>query len=416
MKKYKINKKYIKNRNLKKHKHNIKRKNKKYVRGKKIPLNSFNRKVPYEIDLWNSIKIEKRNETFVFPKIFSLTSNPKETLYFIKKIASCYRKKQDLDIKLDCKNTIEFDISSLIILSSIIVKGSKYIHGFGYKHKISGNFPYEEKCKEIFINSGLPKHLNIFKNDEINNIELLEPFSTIKHTTKETMRIINYYNSCLRRNGLMLNDKGKDYFFDLINEIVDNAIIHGQHGKTVYSGGYYNQREHKGQLSIISYGNSMYESLNSKDTSIEVKDTIEHFSKMHNKYFDDNYDEESLWTLLAIQYKISRLKNKTNDRGTGTIKFIETFMKMGNTLGTEKPVMSITSGNTTIVFDGKYKIEEKDYKGSLVKQIAFNKENNLEKCPDKCYVKNNNVKFPGVAINIEFYIDKEYLKQYKEEN
>lgn len=123
------------------------------------------------------------------------------------------------------------------------------------------------------------------------------------------------------------------------------------------------------------------------------------------------------WTVFALQYKISRLNSKeTPDRGTGTIQFIEAFMDMGQTITNDKPVMSLVSGHTHILFDGTYTLKEKVINNEQVKVIAFNKNNNLKDKPDKNYVRDLNMKFPGVIINVEFFVDPAYLDRFKEDD
>lgn len=307
------------------------------------------------------------------------------------------------------------DLSALIILDTVIVKGKKYLNNQGFKCTINGNLPLEKEVQEIFIFSGLPKHLNLLKSISP-EVEILDPFQTINDTNLETHRIIEYYDNCLKRNGYQLNDKGKIFFHSLINEIVDNARIHNGLKNKFYCGGFYSHNVKKGQLSIISFGNSIYESLNSNSTSENIKDKIIEYIEDQKNFFDFTYNEEMSWTVFALQYKISRLNSvETPDRGTGTIRFIEAFMAMGQTTKNDRPVMSLTSGHTHILFDGKYVLKEEKIKNEIVKVIAFNKNNNLKDKPDKDYVKDINVKFPGVIINVEFFVDPEYLEKFKED-
>ena len=43
------------------------------------------------------------------------------------------------------------------------------------------------------------------------------------------------------------------------------------------------------------------------------------------------------------------------------------------------------------------------------KVIAFNEDNDLNKPPDKKYVHTIDASFPGVIINLKFYIDEKYI-------
>ena len=395
--------------------HRIKRKDKKHNSYSTYLIRQNKRfQPPAELTLFKCQKYKNNSSSIELTEVFSITKNPKETLQCLYKIASWFFNNSNLDISILCEHTSEMDLSALIILDALIVKGKKYINKLGYKCKISGSFPSDINAKELFLFSGLPKYFDL-SSKVSQQVELLDPFSTIDETTLETHRIIDYYDNCLNRNGYRLNKKGKIYLFYLINEIVDNARIHNDIKGKFYCGGFYSHNTKKGQLSIISFGNTMYESLNSPFTSENIKKKIIEYINVQKKFFDLNYNEEMSWTVFALQYKISRFNNaESEDRGTGTIQFIEAFMNMGQTMKQEKPIMSLVSGNTHILFDGTYTLKEKTIKNEKVKVIAFNEHNDLKEKPDKNYVKDMKIKFPGVIINIEFFMDPDYLERFKE--
>ena len=414
---------YLHRRYMRLERHRIRRKNKKHN------LNSYsnasgkinNVEIPKELELLsypstNNLKIQNIM-SINLQDSFSITNNPIETIKQLKKIATFFLVDDNLELSITCNNTTDMDMSALILLDLIIVKGSNYITKKGFKCKINGDLPKKDNVRELFVYSGLPKHLDLLQKDKIpSNIEILNPFTSKKDTNLETDRIINYYNSCLKKNGYQLNDNGKSFFYQLINEIVDNAKLHNGYKDLYFCGGFYSDTMKKGQLSIISLGNSMYESLNGDTTDKKIKDKIKDYISYQKKFFDINYKEETSWTVYALQYKISRYNNINNpDRGTGTIRFIEAFMQMGKTSKNDKPKMSLLSGKTHIIFDGKYNLKEEIINGEKIKVIAFNENNNLKEKPDSEYVKCLSGKFPGVIINVEFYMDKRYLENFKEE-
>lgn len=415
-KKYRESKEYYHNRQEKILRHRLKRKNKHYNPNHASVIQK-NRNVipPTELILFKNNKIKNIKSTIQLPEIFSITKNPKETLQKVYEIASLFFEEKNLNISILCEQTKEIDLSALIILDIIIVKGRRYLSNLGFRCYVEGNFPLDNNVKELFIFSGLPKHLDLLKGTSP-QVETLNPFDTINDTNLETHKIIEYYNNCLKRNGYQLNNKGMIYFHKLINEIVDNARIHNGYRDKFYCGGFYSHNIKKGQLSIISFGKTIYESLNSDSTSENIKIKIKEYINDQKKFYDFSYNEEMSWTVFALQYKISRLNSiETPDRGTGTIQFIEAFMDMGQTIQNDKPIMSLVSGNTHILFDGTYTLKEQIISNEKVKVIAFNKNNNLKDKPDKNYVKDLNIKFPGVIINVEFFMDPAYLDKFKEE-
>ena len=416
-KKYRESIRYFQKRQERLLRHRLKRKNK-HHNPNYIPAISDNKKIipPTELMLFKNNKIKGINSTIFLPEIFSMTKNPKETLQKIYEIVSLFFERNDLNISILCEQIKDMDLSALIILDIIIVKGRRYLGNLGFKCHIEGDFPLDNNVKELFIFSGLPKHLDLLKGISP-QVETLDPFDTINDTNLETHRIIEYYNNCLKRNGFQLNNKGMIYFHKLINEIVDNARIHNGYKDKFYCGGFYSHNVKKGQLSIISFGNTIYESLNSESTSNIIKEKIKEYINDQKKFYDFSYNEEMSWTVFALQYKISRLNSvEMPDRGTGTIQFIEAFMDMGQTIKNDKPIMSLVSGNTHILFDGTYTLKEQIVSKEKIKVIAFNKNNNLKDKPDKNYVKDLNIKFPGVIINVEFFVDPAYLERFREED
>lgn len=74
--------------------------------------------------------------------------------------------------------------------------------------------------------------------------------------------------------------------------------------------------------------------------------------------------------------------------------------------------MAILSGNTHILFDGKYAMD-KEPNGRKV--IAFNDENSLLAPPDSSYVKTIGPrKFPGTIISIKFSLEKTQMQDVSE--
>lgn len=418
--KYRNSVEYINNRKKRLERHRNRRKDKKFNPNKShYSYTSFNVKPPKELEMLKLEKKEIGSEFLIeLTPSFSITNNPVETINILKKLSSVFYNNNNLSLTITCNKTIDIDMSALIILDLLIVRGSKYLSKKGFRCQIDGDLPIDSDMRELFVYSGLPKHLNLLNNNGYNpKIEILDPFIVENDSNLETSRIIDYYNSCLKKNGYQLNDKGKIYFYELINEIVDNAKIHSDIKDMHYCGGFYSDRTKKGQLSIISFGNSMYESLNCDLTDDIIKEKITKYIGFQKKFYDFSYSEESSWTVYALQYKVSRYNNKSNpDRGTGTIKFMESFMQMGKKANNENPKMSLLSGNTHILFDGKYNLKEENFNGANIKVIAFNDNNNLKEKPNKDYVKHISEKFPGVIINIEFFVDKNYLMRFKEDN
>jgi hypothetical protein len=112
-----------------------------------------------------------------------------------------------------------------------------------------------------------------------------------------------------------------------------------------------------------------------------------------------------LFTLIALQGNVSSKNQSVMDtRGNGSVELIEFFQRMyaecsGTSTGGAE--MIVVSGQTSIRFDGTYKMAAN---AAGVKIIAFNAANDLTQAPDAKYVKQlaGSSRFPGTLIAIKF--------------
>ena len=300
----------------------------------------------------------------------------------------------------------------------IVLNGLKYRKILKEQINLSGNQPTSYNAGEIFWNSGLLKHLKLSKIEDP-RVDRLDPFKIAMDDALATSETLKYVNKCLKRTGYELNDNGTTFFTRLIGEIIGNEKNHcGKDGEWYVSGHFTQATDGEygiGRLSFINIGNTIFENLMYNCKNEETKKKIENHLKRQQSLFNVGYNKESSVTVFGLQYKISsETDEKQVDRGTGTIKFIDAFSKLGQTINNEKPKMAIISGNTHILYDGTYNLQEKTNGKDKVQVIAFNKDNDINKKPDSNYVKVLKNRFPGVIISLEFYLDKRYLEKFKE--
>ena len=198
---------------------------------------------------------------------------------------------------------------------------------------------------------------------------------------------------------------------------MDNLCLHCGEGGTWLVAGHFDQdtkaNRGRGTLVLASFGKTFYESLSGKDSSLSVRNRIKSLIETRIKNGDSESEKEAIWTLLALQYRVSRLNNEENpDRGTGTIKMIDAFMQLGRTTKANDPIMAINTGKAQILFDGRYQLSKK-VKNTVgtIPVIAFNDKNSLEEPADRQYVKLLKKSFPGAIITIEFYVDPTYIER-----
>jgi hypothetical protein len=241
--------------------------------------------------------------------------------------------------------------------------------------------------------------------------------------------LAEFFDECLKTENHRLKEIWKSNLIQLVTEVLDNAEEHGSGQKIWYTIGYYNKFEQEddgGECHIVIFnlGESIYESLNREDTSESLKTQIRDLAREHHErgYFAivnrsvglwiPMWEEESLWTLYALQEGVSRFSNRPEgiDRGNGTVKMIEFFAE----LASGKPQMALISGRTHILFDGKYKLAPVAIGNETRKVIAFNKSNDLRERPDPEYVRTLWDHFPGTLVSLRFQLRQADLANVKE--
>ena len=364
-------------------------------------------------------KIEK-NENIVIieiPSIFSLITNPEESIQTLKKIFTAIQNEKVQELFLDYSKCEELGLCASSVTDIIILNGIKYRRIINKPLNTRGNVPKSKEAREIFIISGLVKHLGISKIENKNTVRL----DIIKNEEqgKMTDKIIQYYDKCLNTQNYQLTAQGKSKFAHMIGEVLDNVNQHAGELATWYASGHFNidkdRKDGKCRLVLFDFGDSIYEGLNREDTTEYTKKLLRDKTKEHYNIFNKKWNEEPLWMLYVLQYNVSRKRvNVEDDRGKGTIKLINNFMHIGKNMEGNKPIMAILSGNGYILFDSTYTLKEKMVNDKLIPIIAFNEENDLSKKPDSKYVKRIDENFPGTMISMEFYLDKEYIEKQME--
>jgi hypothetical protein len=272
--------------------------------------------------------------------------------------------------------------------------------------------------------SGIPHHLGLPEAQLEPAVEKLIHRAELKSGTSNKNErghkrneageyLTSYFDKCLISLGYTLNKKGKQYLGNLLTEVIGNAEEHG--GGKWYTIGHWHRGEHgearkfgRCHIVIMNYGTTIHESLADNSVSPQLKTDLKHLSDLHKqrKLFGKEWDEGALWTLYALQERVSRYAGLPGslDRGNGSIEVIEFFRKLSG-----DGRMAIISGNSYILFDGTYQLGPIQRNGETLQVIAFNKENDLQKAPDRKYVFRLPSRFPGTIVSIELTLEEEYL-------
>lgn len=371
------------------------------------------------------------------PKIFSISENPKATITFLRQLYKVLMTKHIETICFDYSKCEYLGFSASVIMDVIILAVNDYRRKRKIECNYVGNIPLERRSRGILLASGLPYHLQAESELKANekNIECFELVSGC-HSEKDEEKVGGtvatnltlYFERCLATQKLFLKNSGKSFMSTMLGEVLDNCEIHGGENATWYTQGHYQIYEDKQigemQLIFLSFGDTIYEGLK-QEASDETRQRLKYMMQKHQELLTDNWNEETIYTVLALQAGISRLRDKDIEgyeyRGSGTVSMIEQFYNIGKTNNTEEPSMVIVSGHTIIKFDDKYKmkteafVNDKVFGNTKSQIIAFNNENDIYKPADSNNVRYMKEYFPGTVISLKFYIDRKYIQSKKKE-
>ena len=428
----------------------IRRKSKhKYI--KKSRINSEDKFVPNIDEAGQILKIfddKKFGVLFLFneefdghvdvhiPSKFSISDDPEGVIKFLKRFYSTLQKPSIKEVYLDYSGCGELGLSASVVMDVIALAIDKYRLANNNPLNWSGNWPKEKYARDIVRAGGLPYHIgaHIYGENEIDSIEQFElvkgkynPDPTKRKAGIVATNLTLYLDRCLKTQKYTLNPKGRSVFSDMLGEVITNCEIHGGEESMWYTQGYYKIIDETNvgemQLVFLTLGDSIYEGLK-KVNNDETKQKLRYMKKIQQEYITASWNEETIYTVLALQEGISRLRTSEikgyEYRGSGTVNLIEKFYEIGGTNNSEiEPKMSIISGHTCITFSEKYKLNKIKFRDDVIfgntysRIIAFNEENDIYKPADSQYVKYMKEYFPGTIISIKFYLDREYIEKKK---
>ena len=386
-----------------------------------------------------SIKKEKYHSkgTILLPENFTINNNHSESYETLRKLISALLIERTKKVTLDYSECINIGLNTQVILDIILRSYVKFTNISQVKRHfpifIGGVNVNHEKVQKLTFSVGsaanfgseldfpditkykLKKHDNRKETDQIKRIERKE---------LDITDMIIYIESSLEKMNKKLTPAKRDDLCTIIGEILINAEEHST-TKYFYSIGYFiediRSDNHSGlfRLVIMNFGKTIYQKFKSEDcqnTSI-VNRMIELSEKytMKRLFFPGEFEEECLWSLYALQEGVTSVsKEQYEKRGNGSIRFIDSFFNIkGSVDADDISRLSILSGSTRIVFDGKYRIAEKiNSTGETFKVMTFNESGNIEEKPDSKYVffcKNHF--FPGTMINAKILLNDNDVQQ-----
>jgi hypothetical protein len=399
----------------------------------------------FPLDIWPTPQapgyLQRAGLILAIPKVFSFIENPSETIRTLAALRTAAANPKTLQLTLDYSRCDELDLCASVVQDVLALRGKEQAKRRLYELKFPGVFSKVDDVNLLLVSQGILKQLGhpiaaLMRpelKDKMKFADLRIGKSTPPHLTSEAevcaTELTFFFDECLRTEGYRLADTWKAKLTDLISEVLDNCEQHGRKEDRWQTIGYYSRSDDRAEggechIVLFNFGDTIYESLNRDDTSAELKKQIGDLAKFHQErgffailgnafgIIGQIWQEESLWTLYALQEGVSRFRNTPDgfDRGNGTVKMIEFFMSIAS----PNPKMAIVSGRTHILFDGTYVLKPKDKQGEPRKVIAFNRENDLNLPPDSKYVRTLSENFPGTLVSLRFRLRKTDLQMIRE--
>ena len=375
------------------------------------------------------------------PNDFSFLTNPNEAIDVLKSLVEV-STKNPRELIFDHSDCVKIDLCASTAFD-IIALGLRAEWAMSGKFHLRGLFPRNENALAIIKSMGITHHLNIRGAEPVPAVDqLFLKFELIRGRKAKAKRpacssdqeraasaLAKYLNQCFETAaGFSFKKEGTRQIVSWAGEIITNAEEHSDQGewyvmafmKPIAVGNQTPQNEPsiigECQMVILNVGRSIHESLSSSTTPNDTHEQIQELVTKHSakKYFlEPRYSPEDLWTLYALQDGVSRFSptpGKT-DRGKGTVRMIQAFQTLGDTLDVNHaPVMALVSGTSRIKFTKKYKMMAVEMEGGSRQIIAFNATNSLDERPDGEHVHSLEGKFPGTLLSFNFFIDKKYLE------
>ena len=348
-----------------------------------------------------------------FPTTFSFIENPDDTLATIESLIEHSLNNRILQIAIDHRKCTLIDHGAEAV-ASVMVKAIATVR----RKRLLGWYPKDRTLQRIVASVGMPSVLGLTNPDPGLVVYPLchgRKDRSLVHTTtveKATSRLVEYIDSCLSRYGHKLTPRGCKHYADLVGEVIANAEAHSRRPDWWVAA--YLMPNGDGQwghchITIFGFGDSLAESLKRLPRDARLRQKIEARVEQHTRWFSRRWREDDLWTLYALQGKVSR-QNKDRytigDRGQGTAEIIQAFHDLSGTR-VSKPKMCLLSGRTHILFDDRYHMTRPSAESGRV--IAFNAPNSLAEPPDSRYVRHLANRFPGTLVSLRFNLDEEHL-------
>ena len=359
---------------------------------------------------------------FVAPEQFSLLENPVGCLEALQRLAADLRMPKIRSVHIDLGNVKSYDVGANALLDVLV--DEVYFKAKRSKRKVrwTGRYPANGKLKRLVKALGVIKKLEVvheypeahvaakleaFDDRCRNYLRAVRPSETDKKS-RVTQRFADHLTGCLKRVGKEFAPGARHLLCRYVSEVLDNAEQHaGMIDWTIQ--GYLDTHRAPWMCEIVifNFGRTIAETFQALPPVSYTSSMVSPYLEAHRKkgFFQIGWNPEDLYTLIALQQYVSTKNHKVTDtRGNGTFDLIRFFEQMclecREGSSDVKPIMTLISGRTRVLFDGTYPMR---LNAAGVGVIAFNEDNDLLQRPDPAFVMPiSSATFPGTVLSIKF--------------
>lgn len=376
------------------------------------------------------------------PKSFCLCLNYSQSMAFIKEFASSMYDYIGFEITLDFSKCEKADTAALFLLQiirieieNIIVKMASIFTVLNLQTGIKLNISKKPDVVRLLITTGYPVDIKKF-NSENNEVVVMQPIDDmglfkgnarqqhIRENRKPvvTNRVVQYLNKCLDRHGYELTEDDKNSVGGIIGEVLSNCEDHSMSDAWYITANFsmdLKDSSHDAMvgelnITIMNFGLSFFEAFEkTKENNHHIYKTVRDLAAIPRaNYPEMKFGNEQMFTLIMMSETVSRLKYQEKSRGTGTMKFLQSFIELGDfedKANGYSPTLSLITGKTQLTCDKDLKPFLKDN----VYCLSLNPEMDLRLPPRESHLKILNEKFPGTMLSVKIYLNKQHLdKKY----
>lgn len=379
--------------------------------------------------------------TIDVPSEFCLCTNYSRSMACIKEFASSIYDYIGFKIIIDFSKCTSADSAALFLMQIIRLEMLAVIEDLKelfpllhFEMEIDIVPSSDADVVRLLFATGYPIDMAKFTLENKDNISLIpiDPMGFFRGKSRQqhirenrkpivTQKVVDYMNKCLDIYGYQLREDDKNSVGGIIGEVLSNAEDHSESDTWFITANFSIDPRGSAEnlmgelnLAIMNFGLSFYESfVKTAERNHEIYDKVEDLvNNNRDTYPQMKFEDEQLYTLIMMSEQISRLKYKEESRGTGTIKFLKSFIDMGDYVDKANgyvPNLSLFTGSTQLICDN----ELKPFLKETVYCLSLNPEEDLRKPPMESHLKVLTEKFPGTLLSVKIYLNKQHLdKKY----